>query len=582
MVRLLTRFFLLIVCKNDNSPPSELPTGCSTSSRSVFHEDDYTHPCHPLYVHPSDVLGSSLVPVPFDGTGYGSWRRTILVALSVRNKLDFINGSSIKPPDSSPLTELEERYGQADAARVFELKKELAHISQGSIDIASYFNKIKQLWDEIDALSISRVRSCSNCGFKANYQKDDDVQKMYQFLMGLNDIYVQTRSNIFMIKPFSSVSTVYSILLSNEKQRHISTSPQFLPTSASFNVGSGIRKTAAHVEVNSADPLASMVSNMGSESVKPSNSGIVSMVPGLTQDQFSQLMMLQSHVSDDSSSTPSLMASANFADQYNGIVLFTRSLCATQAPSLKMPLVLSKLDYNLYKLLLPPVDSDIATSISFCIGNSSFVSFVCALSETNKIVKAITSVNIVDSDERHLTTDDKRPYEVLYNKLPTYSNLRAFGCLCYSTVPKPHRDKLQPRAIPCVFLGYPFGKKAYKLYDLKNKSCFVSRDVVFHEHIFPFLKCDYVSPTMTNFSFSSYFDHTNKQLSTSSHDCFSPIQPEATHPFPNPGISPTSTLPGDISLSSPGSSPSPDLPSSPHSESAFPPCNSEFDLLSRP
>ncbi|XP_019238249.1 PREDICTED: uncharacterized protein LOC109218341 [Nicotiana attenuata] len=142
------------------------------------------HPCHPFYVHTYDVLGSSLVFVPFDGTGYGSWRRTTLVALSVRNKLDFINGSSVKPPDISPLarqrqkcndlvvswltislskdiarsveyselandiwSELEERYGQADAARVFELKKELAHISQGSLDIASYFSKIKQLWE---------------------------------------------------------------------------------------------------------------------------------------------------------------------------------------------------------------------------------------------------------------------------------------------------------------------------------------------------------------------------------------------------------------------------------------------------
>ncbi|XP_019255045.1 PREDICTED: uncharacterized protein LOC109233619 [Nicotiana attenuata] len=214
-------------------------------------------------------IGVFTSPLRFDNTRYGSWRRTILVALFLRNKLDFINGSSIKPPDNSPLarqwqryndlvvswlinslsenivrklakdiwSELEERYGQADAARVFELKKELARISQGSLDIASYFNKIKQLWDEIDALSISRVRSYSNCGFKSDYQKDDDVQKVYQFFMGLNDTYVQTRSNIFMIKPFPSVSSVHSVLLSDEKQRQVSTSPRFLPTFASFNVG---------------------------------------------------------------------------------------------------------------------------------------------------------------------------------------------------------------------------------------------------------------------------------------------------------------------------------------------------------
>lgn len=83
---------------------SETPVdSVGTSSHFVFHPDDCTHPCHPLYVHPSDVLGASVVSVPFDGSGYSSWRRTIIVALSVRNKLDFINGSSVKPPVESPL-----------------------------------------------------------------------------------------------------------------------------------------------------------------------------------------------------------------------------------------------------------------------------------------------------------------------------------------------------------------------------------------------------------------------------------------------------------------------------------------------
>ncbi|XP_019258297.1 PREDICTED: uncharacterized protein LOC109236554 [Nicotiana attenuata] len=154
----------------------------AASTHLPFHPDDYTHPCHPLYVHPSDLLGSSLVTDRFDGSSYGSWRRSILVALSVRNKLDFIHGTYEKPPEGSPLLrqwqrcndlvvawlansvtreihqtvvysefakdiwrELEARYGQADGARVFELKKELAHVSQGALDIASYFNKIKHL-----------------------------------------------------------------------------------------------------------------------------------------------------------------------------------------------------------------------------------------------------------------------------------------------------------------------------------------------------------------------------------------------------------------------------------------------------
>lgn len=41
--------------------------------------------------------------------------------------------------------------------------------------------------------------------------------------------------------------------------------------------------------------------------------------------------------------------------------------------------------------------------------------------------------------------------------------------------------------MPCVFLGYPFARKSYKLYNLTSKSYFVSRDVIFHEYIFPFV-----------------------------------------------------------------------------------------------
>jgi hypothetical protein len=38
----------------------------------------------------------------------------------------------------------------------------------------------------------------------------------------------------------------------------------------------------------------------------------------------------------------------------------------------------------------------------------------------------------------------------------------------------------------CIFLRYPFGIKGYKLLDLQSHTAFISRDVVFHESIFPF------------------------------------------------------------------------------------------------
>ena len=82
--------------------------------------------------------------------------------------------------------------------------------------------------------------------------------------------------------------------------------------------------------------------------------------------------------------------------------------------------------------------------------------------------------------------DGQTPYEVLYWVKPNYEHIRVVGCLCYDHNHAPHRDNFDPRVIKCVFVGSPYEKKGWRVYDLEHRKIFTSRDVIFYEDQFPF------------------------------------------------------------------------------------------------
>ena len=79
----------------------------------------------------------------------------------------------------------------------------------------------------------------------------------------------------------------------------------------------------------------------------------------------------------------------------------------------------------------------------------------------------------------------KSPLQLLFNHVPYYKALRIFRCACYPNTRPYNNHKLVFRSGQCTFLCYSLTHKGYKCLNPSGK-IFISRDVIFYEHLFPF------------------------------------------------------------------------------------------------
>ena len=91
------------------------------------------------------------------------------------------------------------------------------------------------------------------------------------------------------------------------------------------------------------------------------------------------------------------------------------------------------------------------------------------------------------------TLNNLSPYFILHNEHPDMHSLKVFGSLAFASSLNMHRSKLDSRARKCVFLGYKNGMKGVVLYDINNHTILVSRNVIHHEHIFPYSNTNSIS-----------------------------------------------------------------------------------------
>lgn len=76
------------------------------------------------------------------------------------------------------------------------------------------------------------------------------------------------------------------------------------------------------------------------------------------------------------------------------------------------------------------------------------------------------------------------PYQVLHKFFPTHNSIsnltpKVFGCSAY--VHLYNQNKLDPKSLKCIFLGYHPTQHGYRCYSPSLKKLFITKDVTFHE-----------------------------------------------------------------------------------------------------
>lgn len=156
---------------------------------------------------------------------------------------------------------------------------------------------------------------------------------------------------------------------------------------------------------------------------------------------------------------------------------------------------------------------------------------------------------------------NKSPAQFMLSRFPSVPILhtlesRIFGCVAFVHVHKQYRNKLDPRAVRCIFLGYAPNKRGYKCYHPPSRKFFVSKDVTFHENVSYFTRSQSQGENIS--------DLESESESESEFLILSPSLPRTPISVPSlePELSPSLSLsPSATPESEPVSVPGPSRPS---------------------
>ncbi|KAK4710069.1 hypothetical protein R3W88_004582 [Solanum pinnatisectum] len=151
---------------------------------------------HPLYLNPADVSGVNLISFQLLGIeNYAVWSQSIRLALLGRNKI----GLMMEPWES---------------VNAIVLSWLLNSVSKSLLAGVAFATSAQG--DEYETLMPSPGCDCERSRGVIEHL---NRQKLYQFLMGLNESFGQAKSQILLMNPVPGVNQAYVMVVNDECQK---------------------------------------------------------------------------------------------------------------------------------------------------------------------------------------------------------------------------------------------------------------------------------------------------------------------------------------------------------------------------
>ncbi|CAM8945296.1 unnamed protein product [Rhodiola kirilowii] len=243
----------------------EAVTDASIASHTtpiVAQSNEFFNPADdPMFVGNNENIGASLVSSKLvNADNFIPWRASMIRSLGIKAKLGFVQGLFPKPVGDpyklarwercngvvlswiinsvsdeiatslvhsvscvQAWNNLQSRFGGDNSMREYSIAKEITLLMQGELTVASYFNKLLQLWGDEDSYENDVLCNlgdqCLSTKCMQNKKMKTRIQK---FLMGLNEVHAQIRTQILATRPRLGLDAAYALVVDDEMEKLIS------------------------------------------------------------------------------------------------------------------------------------------------------------------------------------------------------------------------------------------------------------------------------------------------------------------------------------------------------------------------